>query len=885
MNSEVRRLFHELADLSPRERERVLRERQIGPDVRAELESLLDYDVADTSLGDCIGGVADRLLQSPIPEDVRCGPYRLVRLLGQGGMGSVYLAERQDGEVEQNVAVKLLRVDGATPVSRDRFLRERQILATLNHPGIAKLLDAGHSASGQPYLAMEYIDGVPIDVHARNLPVAAQLELFLSVCDAVAYAHRNLVIHRDIKPSNILVDGAGAPKLLDFGIAKLLDEEHSTGAPTMLTREWGRPLTPEYAAPEQLSGGPITTAIDVYSLGVLLYDLLTGELPTGPASQPYPELMRMLADTHTETPRPSEVAGRTSSSLGRQIRGDLDTVVLKAVKKEPHERYPSVTALADDVRRYLRHEPIAAKPDSLAYRTAKFLRRNRVQVALAGIAVVAGLAGLAGTLVQANTARVQRDFALQQLSRAEAVNDLNAFVLSDAAPSGKSFTVDDLLGRAERIVESQTGDDTRRAGLLINLGRQYTVQDEYAKARTLLEQGYRISRTIADPSVRAEASCSLAQTVARQGDTARAEQLFQEGMATLPNDAVYALDRVECLERGSEIADIRGAPRLSLARAEAARSLLGKAPIRSDLEDLNTLMLLASAESGMEHYREAARCFAQASGRLTELGRADTERASTLFNNWGVVLIRAGQMVAAEKALHRAILIETGDTGQTLDPMLLVNYGRVLYELARYNEAAGYAERGYREAKQRGDEIAMDQGLLLRADVYRAQGDSKRAHDMLAEVEPRLRRALPPGHMAFVALAAAQALNARAAGNLPLALDDSNRAMAIADALIRRGQLGKDWMAVFLTRRSTVELQMGRTNDALADARQALAVARQDTDSSRFGRANLALGRALLAAGKPEEARPVLLAAAANLKSTLGPAHPDTVLATRLAAR
>src|SRR3984893_2453649 len=257
MRRETEILFHELVELSPDERETCFRERRVPADVRAEVEELLHFDTgSDHILTECVSSVAARSLQSNTAtrEGDRCGAYRLGRVLGRGGMGSVYLAERADGEVDRRVAIKLLRFGGDEPAFRDRFLRERQILANLSHPGIARLLDAGQTGDGQPYLVMDYIDGSPIDVYAKELDPREKVALFIQVCDAVSYAHRNLIVHRDLKPSNILVDSRGQVKLLDFGIAKILD---GSGNQTQ-TRE--RLLTPDYASPEQVRGGVHTTA-------------------------------------------------------------------------------------------------------------------------------------------------------------------------------------------------------------------------------------------------------------------------------------------------------------------------------------------------------------------------------------------------------------------------------------------------------------------------------------------------------------------------------------------------------------------------------------------------------------------------------------------------
>jgi serine/threonine protein kinase/tetratricopeptide (TPR) repeat protein len=880
MNREAEILFHELADLSPVQRETYLQERQVPADLRTEVEALLGFDTGSGHfLTESVAHSAEELLHgtAELNKHGRCGAYRLRRLLGRGGMGSVYLGERADGEVEQRVAIKFLRFWGDEPALRDRFLRERQILATLSHDGIARLVDAGHTEDGQPYLAMDYIDGTAIDVYAEKLGVHGKVALFIKVCEAVSYAHQHLVIHRDIKPSNILVDAAGQPKLLDFGIAKLLENDEHTGTATLLTREWGGALTPEYAAPEQVAGGPVTTAIDVYALGVLLFVLLTGKHPAGPGRHTYADLLKALVDS--QPARVSDVVVPLREDLRRLLRGDLDTIVAKALKKNPQERYSSVTTLAEDLRRYLRHEPIAARPDTLAYRTSKFVRRNRTAVALGTLALITSVAGVVGTLIQARTARVQRDFALRQLSRAEAINDLNSFVLSDAAPSGKPFTVDDLLGRAKHIIERQRGNDSNRVELLISIGRQYTVQDEYAKARSLLEEAYRLSRALPDRSNRSSAACALAQTLSRMGEIPRAEALLQEGLNTLPNEPQYALDRIFCLERGSEIAHNLGDARNAIARAQAAHGLLKQLPVQSELAEVNILITLAGSYSGAGQHREAAAAFEQAAARLAALGRDDTQRAGAVFNNWGVVLILAGRPLDAEKAYKRAIdIARANGTDETVQAMSLVNYGRALYDLGRLDEAGDYAERGYAKALQAGDEVPVAQALLLRAGIYRGQGDLGRSTRMLSEVEPRLQRTLPPGHVAFASLASERALNAQAVGDLRTALDFSNLAVAIVEASIKAGRQGGDRLPSVLARRSDIEFQLGRADLAAADAAEALRVlqktAQPGTFSSTFGRAYLALGRALRAQGKRDEAGVALRAATEHLQNALGPDHP-----------
>ena len=404
MSFDVESLFREVADLTPGEREQYFDKLQVRPELRAEVASLCSFDARDESFTGCVAEIAAEFINRPVDgpaPGTECGPYKLVRLLGKGGMGAVFLAERADGELDRSVAIKFINAS-YDPGRRDHFLRERQILASLNHPGIGRLFDAGHSAAGQPYLIMEYIEGVPLDEFARNLDVRSKLQLFLQVCGALAYAHRSLVIHRDLKPSNILVDATGQAKLLDFGIARILDDEAGGGAGSA-TME--RLLTPDYASPEQVRGQAQTTGTDVYSLGAVLYRLLTGQSPHGQAagrSEPVESVICSI-----DPPPPSQI--------NRALPRDLDFITAKALRKEPEQRYTSVDAFADDVSAYLDSRPIRARSGSAWYRTRKLLRRHWLSASAIAAAMLFLCAGIYIANRQATVA--QRRFSqLRQLS-------------------------------------------------------------------------------------------------------------------------------------------------------------------------------------------------------------------------------------------------------------------------------------------------------------------------------------------------------------------------------------------------------------------------------------------------------------------------------------
>jgi tetratricopeptide (TPR) repeat protein len=362
------------------------------------------------------------LERSPLPAGgaslvgQKVGAYTLVSQIGQGGMGSVWLAERSDGRFERQAAVKFVSIALTSRETEERFKREGSILGRLTHPHIAELLDAGIFADSIPYLILEYVDGVAIDQYCdeNRLAVDARIQLFLDVLSAVAEAHANLIVHRDIKPSNVLVRNDGQVKLLDFGIAKLIAHEaDASSAPTVLTMEGGGALTPRFAAPEQVTGGTVTTATDVYALGVLLFFLLTGQHPAGENTHSPADLVKAIVEV--EAPRASDIVSAASDSaekrsttpekLRRQLKGDLDTILGKALKKNPQERYASVTAFADDLRRYLNHEAISVRPDTFAYRTAKFLQRNRMVVAFTTLALALVIGSLSTGLLIANRER------------------------------------------------------------------------------------------------------------------------------------------------------------------------------------------------------------------------------------------------------------------------------------------------------------------------------------------------------------------------------------------------------------------------------------------------------------------------------------------------
>ena len=438
----IEALFGEALERAPDERAAFLEQATDDADLREQVRDLLAGEDAARSyfdgVHDRVAATADDALDgSHIAQ--RFGPYRTMRLLGRGGMGSVYEAERVDGQFEQRVALKLIRRGMETEGAVSRFIAERQILAKLSHPSIARLLDGGVTDDGRPYFVMELVDGLPLHRYCakQRLPLEQRLELFVAIAEAVDYAHRNLVVHRDLKPSNVLVTSTGAAKLVDFGIAKPLQDED-----VGLTHTGARAMTPDYAAPEQITGDPITTATDVYGLGLILYELLTARRPYEGRTRTSAELEKAILRDDPVRPsaavlqdlrrRGSESIAdelrTTPARLSRRLAGDLDVICATALRKEPERRYASARALAEDVRRHVQGEPVSAQPDTVPYRMGKFVRRHRFGVAVAGL-IAALIVGFGVSLAR------EYERTARERDKAERVSQLLIELLVEADPT------------------------------------------------------------------------------------------------------------------------------------------------------------------------------------------------------------------------------------------------------------------------------------------------------------------------------------------------------------------------------------------------------------------------------------------------------------------
>jgi len=642
------------------------------------------------------------------------GAYRLVSLIGQGGMGSVWRAERCDGRFEGQAAVKLLNIALMGRAGEERFRREGNILARLTHPHIARLIDAGVTATGQPYLILEHVDGVSIDQYCatQGLGLEARLRLFLDVLEAVIHAHTNLIVHRDIKPPNVLVSTDGRVKLLDFGIAKLLERdaewESNERGVSALTREAGSGLTPEYAAPEQVAGGPVTTATDVYALGVLLYVLLSGQHPAGAALQSPATLMQSIVDTepkrvsdavsHGESPDATHHAaqcGTTSSKLQRLLRGDLDTIVAKALKKNAAERYASATAFAEDLRRFLRHEPISARPDTIRYRAARFVRRHARGVAMA--VVVAVLLGGSTAFYTSRLAQ-ERDRAQREAVKATKVSELMVGLLSGADPISNTATpqgrtVRSLLDagaeQAERELVDQPEVETE---ILTVIGRIYRRLGVFDRAEVLLERALAVGRTVygTDHLRLAQTLNDLGVLQTDRGDYVGAARHLEEALAMRRRlfGSEHADVAVSLVELGRVYQDEgfnqRADPLLRESLA-VRRKVLGE-----NHREVAVSMSAVASVLRLNGDLAGAESLLRQSLDLNRRTRGEYHaNVGTSLHDLGLVAASRGDFAAAESLFRQALVTHRralGD-GHPNVAATLNSLSRVLVEQQRYSEA------------------------------------------------------------------------------------------------------------------------------------------------------------------------------------------------------
>jgi serine/threonine-protein kinase len=836
---QVEALFDEAAALPAPKRAAFLA-RACGGDLamRAEVESLL---AADARAAGFLGTPAVQAAAPPSPATLvgrRVGQYRAEAKLGEGGMSTVYLAVRADDAYQQKVALKVLGYGADRSDLSARFRAERQILASLEHPGIARLLDGGTTDDGRPYLVMEHIEGMPIDRYceAHGLGLDARIDLFREVCAAVQYAHQNLVVHRDIKPSNILVDARGVPCLLDFGIAKLLEgAEVPGGVEATVTGQ--RLMTPQYASPEQMEGGAITTATDVYSLGVLLYVLLTGHLPYRVPTSGSDALRRAVVEQDPE--RPSTDAGRSAQL--RRLRGDLDNIVLMALRKEPDRRYASVALLSEDLRRYRQGLPVTAQPDTFGYRVRKFVGRHRAAVGAAalGLAMVLGLA--ATMTVQAVRLTRQRDEIRAERDKAVKLTRLLEQVFAGSDPTearGETLTAREILDKgAARAMEGLEDQPETEAALALVMGRAYQRLGLRERAQPLLQR-----------------SLALRRGLSPRSDPGVAESLL----------AVAALDQ----DRG-EFAAAEAGQRQALDILRR-RSGEGDPRVADALNDLSaTLIARAKYPEAESVLREALTIHRKAHGDAHESVAGD-------LSNLGSVLRKMGKLPEAVASHREALAIGRGVFGP-VHPKLarqvnnlavaLKDEGRLAEAESLAREALGLTRKLYGAEHP---DIALQLSNL--ASILQARGAYEEAV-ATARQGLAMRRALfGPDHEQV-------AMSVGNLGDLLEEMGDLEAALPLYEEALRiqRKALGSEHprCAVALTHLADLALARGALGRAESLAREGLEIRRKalGEDHADFGTSLLTLGSIRQAVQPGQEAEDLLRRGLAVLTKALPPAH------------
>jgi serine/threonine-protein kinase len=803
------------------------------------------------------------------------GAYRIVRRLGEGGMGVVCLAERVDGHFEQRVAIKLVKHGLYSEEGRRRFLQERRILAHLEHPAIARLLDGGVTEEGTPFFVMECVNGRPVTSYCADaaLTIDQRLDVFLQICDAVQYAHRNLIVHRDLKPSNILVDESGRVKLLDFGIAKLLAEDDSVASPPTI----GRALTPEYAAPEQLLGEPASTTADVYALGVLLYELLAGVGPYRVQGTAPGEIERAILEQEPVPPG-SRVA---TKDLRRRLRGDLDRIVLKALQKAPDRRYPSAEAIATDVRRHLRGLPVSAQGDALFYRLGKFFRRHRLAASAAALLLLTLVAGLAATTWQSR--RAQRE-----AQKADAVKEFLKTLFAAANPeqtAGREPSVRQLLDAGAARIESELRNQPDvQSEVTQVIGAAYHSLGEYDRAAELYRAELARRKAIDGPRSAAVATAltGIADALYEQGRNEEAGAMYGEALSIV---------REKLGDRSVEVAellwDLGGVARTrgDLARAEALEkaSLAVYAEKRGgDSEEaigVRESLAITYAQGG--RFADAASIQAQVASARERHLTADHPNALNSRYNLAYAYVNLGRAEDAIRISEDVVARQRRVLGPNHDRLALT-----LRLLARARDQAGRAEDAVAPAAEalaiQTREFGRDHAQIATDLVWQAVIEAHTGKLVPAERDAREALAFFDRHDGA---SRADWPYPRTLAGLVLAdagrLEDADREISEAASDLRAAHHDNAFLAFALDAAGDVALRRAQPARARSLTTEGLALMERtlDPEHPAIAFARLHAGAALWASGSAADGERLIRNALAPLERRFPGGHPDLATA------
>jgi eukaryotic-like serine/threonine-protein kinase len=879
-------LLDELFDLPEEARVAQLRSRHgEEPVVLAEVESLL---LAARASGEFLGESAD-----PAPPDgmvpdaaigMRLGAWNINRLIGRGGMGEVYEATRADADFEQRVAIKLLQREAAGQM--ERFQAERQILARLDHSGIARLYDGGITADRRPFMVMEYVEGVSITEYCdqRRATFEERLQLFVQVCDAVAYAHRNLIVHRDLKPSNILVTADRAVKLLDFGIAKLIDPLLAR-----ITQVAVSPMTPICAAPEQLTGGPITTATDVYALGLLLFELLTGSHPWMTLGTPMLQALRTVLQR--SAPPASHNAEKNPSAPVpvRLLRGDLDAIIAKALRSEPAHRYATVESLKSDVQRVLRGEPVDAREGARLYLMGHMLRRYRWAVTAAAAIFISLAGGLSLAAWQAHRVAIERDNARRDASREEAVRySLTRLFRAAIADQGaQPATARNMIDSSAQRVLRDYHDQPQLAGqLVLTLADLYGALEDVAGADTLLEGFVADANPKTDPAALADARQKLANIELLRGHADRAGQLLDQADAFWATSSQpYLEERLEGLVVRARLLRTRGDLEGAIAATREAiqqRITLSGHDHRETAILFNSLAISLAAANRLD---QALAAYHETTDIYRAIGLGDAIDAQIIVANTGTLELRSGHLKAAEVLLKSSFERERSLAGDSAAVAAAMGYYGKLLSITNRNEPAisvllDATALGERYAGT-GSPLAIQNRLFL-GEAQFAIGDKQKAGVTLTAAHDAALAQYGAGHPLTLRSEMALAQLAAAAGN-----DEKAQVQlrATVEGMRKLGAQGESNLAQALESLGDGASRLGRLEEASATLKEAVAIREKSPDDLwELAQARERLGEALLKAGDP--AAPDLLKKAAHdLESQLGADHPQTLRAKEALAK